>query len=71
MDGTKKRVVEVMTGNDIERLTGRVELKDATAIRLGEIHRVAGNRIKYLLQISDELTARLTSLSARTSSRES
>src|SRR5215472_5276483 len=40
-----------MAGNDIEGLTGWVELKDATAIRSGEIHRIAGNRIQHLPQI--------------------
>src|SRR5262249_45946897 len=40
-----------MAGNDIEGLTGWVELKDATAIRSGEIHRIAGNRIQLLPQI--------------------
>src|SRR4030095_16983234 len=51
MDCAQKSAAQVMAGNDIERLTSRVELKDATAIRFREIHRISGNRIQYLTQI--------------------
>src|SRR4030095_10553990 len=51
MDCAKKFAAQVMAGNDIEGLTSRAKFKDSTAIGLREIHRIAGNRFKYLLQI--------------------
>ena len=45
MDCAQKCVAELVAGNDVEGLPGRIKLKDTAAIRLREIHRVTGNRV--------------------------
>src|SRR5262249_40082815 len=51
MDCAQKCVAQVMAGNHVESLTGRVKFEDSAAIRFREIYRMSGYSAQHFVEI--------------------